>query len=82
MINVILSGCNGKMGKVISNAVKDGETVKIVAGFDINTEKNFDYPVFDDFDKITVPANVVIDFSHRQTSKRCFVTARKTTFRR
>ena len=45
MINVILSGCNGKMGKVISNAVKDGETVKIVAGFDINTEKNFDYPV-------------------------------------
>ena len=64
MINVILSGCNGKMGKVISNAVKDGETVKIVAGFDINTEKNFDYPVFDDFDKITVPANVVIDFSH------------------
>ena len=64
MINVILSGCNGKMGKVISNAVKDDETVKIVAGFDINTEKNFDYPVFDDFDKITVPANVVIDFSH------------------
>ena len=64
MINVILRGCNGKMGKVISNAVKDGETVKIVAGFDINTEKNFDYPVFDDFDKITVPANVVIDFSH------------------
>ncbi|MCI5970757.1 MAG: 4-hydroxy-tetrahydrodipicolinate reductase [Oscillospiraceae bacterium] len=64
MINIILSGCNGKMGRVISEAAKCDETVKIVAGFDINTEKNFDYPVYSDFDDINAGANVVIDFSH------------------
>lgn len=64
MINVILSGCNGKMGRVISNAARDDETVKIVAGFDINTEKNFDYPVYGSLDEIKCAANVLIDFSH------------------
>ena len=36
MINIILSGCNGKMGRVITDIVKNDENCSIVAGFDIN----------------------------------------------
>ena len=35
MLKIILSGCNGKMGRVITRLVNDDEYVKIVAGFDI-----------------------------------------------
>lgn len=64
MTNIILSGCNGKMGQVISRLVSEREDVNIVFGFDINTESKFGYPVYDSFDKTTEKGDVVIDFSH------------------
>ena len=36
MINIILSGCNGKMGQVITRLVAEDDACKIVAGLDIN----------------------------------------------
>ena len=39
MTRIILNGCNGKMGQVISRLVEEDETAKIVAGFDINPEQ-------------------------------------------
>ena len=41
MTNIILSGCNGKMGQVISRLVSERDDVNIVFGFDINTSKGF-----------------------------------------
>ena len=35
MLNIILSGCNGKMGHVISNLVSLSEDSKIACGIDI-----------------------------------------------
>ena len=64
MINIALFGCNGKMGQVISNLLANDEDAKISFGFDINTEKKNSYPVYDDINKITEDADVVIDFSH------------------
>jgi len=64
MTNIILSGCNGKMGQVISRLVSERDDVNIVFGFDINTESKFGYPVYDSFDKATQKGDVVIDFSH------------------
>ncbi len=64
MTNVILSGCNGKMGRVITRLAElDGE-VKIVAGLDINDYCENSYPVFTDLSKCDVSADVIIDFSH------------------
>lgn len=40
MINIILSGCNGKMGKFISSVIGDRDDCKVVAGIDINTQAN------------------------------------------
>ena len=63
MINIILSGCNGKMGQVISRLVDDMDDAKILFGYDINTEKKWDYEVYSDFENAP-KGDVVIDFSH------------------
>ena len=64
MIKLILSGCNGKMGTVISNLVKNDDSIEIVAGFDINTTAENGYPVYASPDEFKGEADVIIDFSH------------------
>lgn len=64
MTKIILSGCNGKMGQVISRLVAADDTIEIVCGYDINTTQNNGYPVVDDFSKFEGKADAVIDFSH------------------
>jgi len=46
MTKLILSGCNGYMGRVVTAAVKDDPAISIIAGIDINIEQLADYPVF------------------------------------
>ena len=48
MLKIALSGCNGRMGRVISDIVANKKDMEIVAGFDINTEKHADFPVYAD----------------------------------
>lgn len=63
MTNIILCGCNGHMGKVISQIAKDFD-INIVCGIDLVTDRNFDYPVYDSYDKIQEKPCCVVDFSH------------------
>ncbi len=64
MIKIIMNGCNGKMGQVISNLVENDEESEIVAGIDINTEEKNSYPVFANPFDFDGEADVMIDFSH------------------
>lgn len=64
MINIMLSGCNGKMGRVITEIVKCDEYINIVCGIDIDTTKNYDYEVYNAPSGFTGKADVIIDFSH------------------
>ena len=64
MINILLSGCNGKMGQVISRIAQEKNGLQIVAGFDINTTPNNNYPVYTDLGKCNEKIDVIIDFSH------------------
>lgn len=63
MINVIMHGCNGMMGRMISDLMQDDAQAKLVAGVDINTEQHYDYPVFSSLEECTVKADVIIDFA-------------------
>ncbi len=63
MIRVIMSGCSGHMGHVVTEIVKDQENMEIVAGFDISDSGDHSYPVFASPSECTVPADVLIDFS-------------------
>lgn len=64
MTKVIMNGCNGHMGVVISQLCDQDENIEIVAGVDINTEQKFDYPVFEDIASCDIAADAMIDFSH------------------
>ena len=64
MTNIILSGCNGKMGRVITRLASQDENAKIVAGIDIADFGENDYPVFKNPMDCDVPADVIVDFSH------------------
>lgn len=64
MIKILLSGCNGRMGKAISELCKKNENTKIVAGVDVYTERLYDYPVYAAFSSVSEDVDVVIDFSN------------------
>ncbi len=66
MVNVIMHGCNGRMGQMITSVVNDDEDVKIVAGVDKFGGQKNDYPVFEDIKDCDVKADVVIDFTNSE----------------
>ena len=63
MTRIIMCGCNGKMGRVISQLVKEDENAEILAGVDISGEQLDSYPVFKKITECNVEADAVIDFS-------------------
>ncbi len=64
MTRIIMNGCNGKMGQVITRLAAEDDGCEIVAGFDVNDTIDNIYPVFTNPDEFTGEADVVIDFSH------------------
>lgn len=64
MVRIIMHGCNGRMGQMISNLVKEETQAQIVAGVDTYDGIQNTYPVFDSIEKCDVEADVIIDFSN------------------
>ena len=64
MQKILISGCNGHMGRVIADICASDPQVEVVAGIDILGQKNPDFPVFSSPAACDIPADVVIDFSH------------------
>ena len=64
MVRAIMHGCNGRMGRVVSELVKADDGIEFVAGVDSYTGCTNDYPVFESIDKCEVEADVIIDFSN------------------
>ena len=62
MVRVIMHGCNGHMGQVITGLIAEDDTVEIVAGIDLNDCRDNGYPVFTDIWTCDVQADAVIDF--------------------
>lgn len=64
MTNVIMHGCNGRMGQMIAGLCADDPDITIVAGVDTYTEKKNDFPVYETIGQCEVQADAVIDFSN------------------
>lgn len=64
MINVLMHGCNGRMGKVITEILKNDQTMKIVAGVDMYDDGKSGFPVFKEAMDCDVMADVIIDFTN------------------
>lgn len=77
MVNILLSGCNGKMGRTITECAKNFDDLKIVCGTDINTT-SVEYPVYSSPADAKEKVDVIIDFSHPSALKGILDYAVKT----
>lgn len=63
MVRIIMHGCNGKMGQVITGLLSKDEDAQIVAGVDPFDDGHNAYPVFPSIEQCIVKADVIIDFA-------------------
>ncbi len=64
MIKVLMHGCNGKMGRMVTALIEQDKEMEIVAGIDSYMDTTNSYPVFQEIEACTISADVVIDFSN------------------
>lgn len=79
VVKVIMNGCNGHMGQVISGMIAADPQIEIVAGIDVNDCRDNGYPVFTDISACRTEADVLIDFSSYKATDRVldYCTGRK-----
>ena len=63
MIRIIMNGCNGRMGQVISAMIAEDPELTMAAGIDPKDDGHNAYPVFSDITLCNVEADCLIDFS-------------------
>lgn len=63
MTKVIMHGCNGRMGRMISDLIAADADIEIVAGVDAVCETPNSYPVYKSISECKEKADAVIDFS-------------------
>lgn len=64
MLNILLNGCCGRMGRSIAQQLADSENAKIVAGVDLAGVSYSDFPVYRSLFDVSEKADVIIDFSN------------------
>lgn len=63
MTRVILHGCSGRMGRMITELAKEDEEIGIVAGVDAVEAEGLKFPFYRDLFEVKEEADVVVDFS-------------------
>ena len=63
MVKIMMHGCNGVMGQVISKIVEETEGAVMACGVDRVDDGHNDYPVFTDINACDVEVDAIIDFS-------------------
>jgi len=64
MFDIILSGCNGRLGRAVTECAALRDDCRIVAGIDINTDIAMGFPIYKSFADFDGKADVIIDFSN------------------
>lgn len=64
MVDIILCGCNGKMGSAVQAAISQRADCRIVAGVDVTGQARSEFPVYATPEEVQESADVLIDFSH------------------
>lgn len=62
MIKIVLNGCSGKMGKMITECAKNFKNLEIIAGID-KFPSNTSYPIFENVQDLNIDYDVLLDFS-------------------
>lgn len=77
MIRIVLNGCGGKMGKMVTECAKNFKNVEIAAGIDkYGCESS--YPVFKTAAELNVDYDVLLDFSRADALNDLITLTEKT----
>ena len=69
-MKVLVSGCNGHMGQVLSKMINEDSELELVCGVDKNINCEGDIvKCFTSFDDVNMNVDVVVDFSHHSLTK-------------
>ena len=63
MLEVMVNGCNGRMGRVVCKLVEKDEKLNLKCGFDKEKVENLSYPVYNKYEDIEGVPDIIIDFS-------------------
>ena len=64
MTNIVITGANGKMGRVINSVISERDDCKVMAGIDLITDKYADFEIYSSPAELPEKPDVIIDFSH------------------
>ena len=64
MLSLVISGCNGHMGRVVESICSADPEIQIAAGFDLLGSGEREFPVFSSPAQFSAGADAAIDFSH------------------
>lgn len=78
MTRILLSGCCGRMGKFVAEAVSQRKDCEIVAGIDVIDDSSLGFPVFANYDEVEVKSDIIIDFSNPALIPSMLAYAEKT----
>ena len=63
MINILVNGCNGRMGNELIKQISVYPDMLISCGFDINNTGLHEFPIYQNIEDIKSTIDVIIDFS-------------------
>lgn len=78
MLKVIINGCLGKMGKVLTKCVQDDDELELVCGVSQHPNDSALFKVYPKMNDVVEKADVIIDFSHHSTLDDVLSFATKT----
>lgn len=64
MTNIVITGANGKMGRVINSVISERNDCRVIAGIDLITDKYADFEIYSSPAELAEKPDVIIDFSH------------------
>ena len=62
MLEVLVNGCNGRMGQIVCDLIEQSEDFILKEGFDRVTTEEFAFPVYHKIEDIQERPDVIIDF--------------------
>jgi len=63
MTKVLVYGCNGFMGHVVCDLIREMDQVEVAAGVDVKEPEHASYPFFPSLEEVSTEVDVIIDFS-------------------
>lgn len=64
LVNVLISGASGRMGRVISDIIKSRDDMQVVAGLDMAENMSGEFPIYESLQDVNEDVNCIVDFSH------------------